>query len=136
MTISTNDMLTVTELAHELGITPRAIRFYETKGLLNPRRAGTTRIYTHRERGRLQLILRGKRLGFSLTDIGDYLDLYDADPTQHDQIMMLLDKINTRIAALEVQKTDLDATLEELASVRRQALVALDQEPVRVVAGN
>ena len=136
MTTSTNDMLTVTELAHELGITPRAIRFYETKGLLNPRRAGTTRIYTHRERGRLQLILRGKRLGFSLTDIGDYLDLYDADPTQHDQIMMLLDKINTRIAALEVQKTDLDATLEELASVRRQALVALDQEPVRVVAGN
>jgi DNA-binding transcriptional MerR regulator len=136
MTISTNDMLTVTELARELGITPRAIRFYETKGLLNPRRAGTTRIYTHRERGRLQLILRGKRLGFSLTDIGDYLDLYDADPTQHDQIMMLLDKINTRIAALEVQKTDLDATLEELASVRRQALVALDQEPVRVVAGN
>ena len=136
MTTSTNDMLTVTELAHELGITPRAIRFYETKGLLNPRRAGTTRVYAHRERGRLQLILRGKRLGFSLTDIGDYLDLYDADPTQHDQIMMLLDKINTRIAALEVQKTDLDATLEELASVRRQALVALDQEPVRVVAGN
>ena len=136
MTISTNDMLTVTELARELGITPRAIRFYETKGLLNPRRAGTTRIYTHRERGRLQLILRGKRLGFSLTDIGDYLDLYDADPTQHDQIMMLLDKINTRIAALEVQKTDLDATLEELASVRRQALVALDKEPVWVVAGN
>jgi len=136
MTISTNDMLTVTELARELGITPRAIRFYETKGLLNPRRAGTTRIYTHRERGRLQLILRGKRLGFSLTDIGDYLDLYDADPTQHDQIMMLLDKVNTRIAALEVQKTDLDATLEELASVRRQALVALDKEPVWVVAGN
>lgn len=129
-------MLTVTELARELGITPRAMRFYETKGLVNPRRAGTTRIYTHRERGRLQLILRGKRLGFSLTDIGEYLDLYDADPAQHDQILMLLEKVNTRITALEVQKTDLDATLEELASVRKQALIALDEEPVRVAAGS
>ena len=112
------------------------MRFYETKGLVNPRRAGTTRIYTHRERGRLQLILRGKRLGFSLTDIGEYLDLYDADPAQHDQILMLLEKVNTRITALEVQKTDLDATLEELASVRKQALIALDEEPVRVAAGS
>ncbi len=136
MTVSTSDMLTVTELARELGVTPRAIRFYETKGLLNPRRAGTTRIYTHRERGRLQLILRGKRLGFSLTDIGEYFDLYDADPARHDQILMLLEKVNTRIAALEVQKTDLDATLEELASVRKQALIALDEEPVRVAASN
>ena len=136
MNDGTGDMLTVTELARELGITPRAMRFYETKGLVNPRRAGTTRIYTHRERGRLQLILRGKRLGFSLTDISEYLDLYDADPAQHDQILMLLEKVNTRITALEVQKTDLDATLEELASVRKQALIALDEEPVRVAAGS
>ena len=136
MNDGTGDMLTVTELARELGITPRAMRFYETKGLVNPRRAGTTRIYTHRERGRLQLILRGKRLGFSLTDISEYLDLYDADPAQRDQILMLLEKVNTRITALEVQKTDLDATLEELASVRKQALIALDEEPVRVAAGS
>ena len=127
-------MLTVTELARELGITPRAIRFYETKGLLNPGRAGTTRVYTHRERGRLQLILRGKRLGFSLTDIGEYLDLYDADPTQRDQILLLLDKVSNRIAALEAQKMDLDAVLKELTSVRKQALIALDEEPVRVAA--
>ena len=92
MNAAVGEMLTVTELARELGITPRAIRFYETKGLLNPGRAGTTRVYTHRERGRLQLILRGKRLGFSLTDIGEYLDLYDADPTQRDQILLLLAK--------------------------------------------
>ena len=130
------NMLTVTELARELGITPRAIRFYETKGLVNPRRAGTTRIYTHRERGRLQLILRGKRLGFSLTDIGEYLDLYDADPAQHDQILLLLDKVNIRVEALKAQKDDLDATLSELTSVRDQALAALDQQPVRVVAGS
>jgi DNA-binding transcriptional MerR regulator len=128
MTTFLSDMLTITELAREAGVTARAIRFYESKGLLTPRRAGTTRIYTHRERGRLQLILRGKRLGFSLTDIGEYLDLYDADPTQHDQIVLLLDKVNNRIGELESQKADIDDTLKELSSVRAQALAAMDDE--------
>ena len=128
MTSFLGDMLTITELAREAGITARAIRFYESKGLLTPRRAGTTRIYTHRERGRLQLILRGKRLGFSLTDIGEYLDLYVADPTQHDQIVLLLDKVNNRIGELESQKADIDDTLKELSSVRAQALAAMDDE--------
>ena len=127
MTAMMSDMLTITELARETGITARAIRFYESKGLLTPRRAGTTRIYTHRERGRLQLILRGKRLGFSLTDIGEYLDLYDADPTQHDQILLLLDKVNSRIEELKSQKVDLDDTLNELTSVREQALAAMQE---------
>ena len=128
MTTFLGDMLTITELAREAGVTARAIRFYESKGLLIPRRAGTTRIYTHRERGRLQLILRGKRLGFSLTDIGEYLDLYDADPTQHDQIVLLLDKVNNRIGELESQKADIDDTLKELSSVRAQALAAMQDE--------
>ena len=128
MTTFLGDMLTITELAREAGITARAIRFYESKGLLTPRRAGTPRIYTHRERGRLQLILRGKRLGFSLTDIGEYLDLYDADPAQHDQIVLLLDKVNNRIGELESQKADIDDTLKELSSVRAQALAAMDDE--------
>ena len=128
MTSFLGDMLTITELAREAGVTARAIRFYESKGLLTPRRAGTTRIYTHRERGRLQLILRGKRLGFSLTDIGEYLDLYDADPTQHDQIVLLLDRVNNRIGELESQKADIDDTLKELSSVRAQALAAMDDE--------
>ncbi len=128
MTTFLGDMLTITELAREAGVTARAIRFYESKGLLTPRRAGTTRIYTHRERGRLQLILRGKRLGFSLTDIGEYLDLYDADPTQHDQIVLLLDRVNNRIGELESQKADIDDTLKELSSVRAQALAAMDDE--------
>ena len=127
MTAMMSDMLTITELARETGITARAIRFYESKGLLTPRRAGTTRIYTHRERGRLQLILRGKRLGFSLTDIGEYLALYDADPTQHDQILLLLDKVNSRIEELKSQKVDLDDTLKELTSVREQALAAMQE---------
>ena len=128
MTTFLGDVLTITELAREAGVTARAIRFYESKGLLTPRRAGTTRIYTHRERGRLQLILCGKRLGFSLTDIGEYLDLYDADPTQHDQIVLLLDKVNNRIGELESQKADIDDTLKELSSVRAQALAAMDDE--------
>ncbi len=126
-------MLTVTELARETGITARAIRFYESKGLLKPKRAGTTRVYTHRERGRLQLILRGKRLGFTLTDIGEYLDLYDADPTQQDQIALLLEKVNARIQELEAQKTDLEVSLKELSKVRDQARMALATKPKRAV---
>jgi|TARA_Y100000310_G_scaffold339518_2_gene432431 DNA-binding transcriptional MerR regulator len=133
MTSVMSDMLTITELARETGITARAIRFYESKGLLTPRRAGTTRIYTHRERGRLQLILRGKRLGFSLTDIGEYLDLYDADPTQHDQILLLLDKVNSRIEELKSQKVDLDDTLKELTSVREQALAAMQEASAQAI---
>jgi len=127
------EMLTVTELARETGITARAIRFYESKGLLKPKRVGTTRVYTHRERGRLQLILRGKRLGFTLTDIGEYLDLYDADPTQQDQIALLLEKVNVRIQELEAQKTDLEVSLKELSNVRDQARMALATKPKRAV---
>ena len=127
--------MTATELARETGVTARAIRFYESKGLLNPQRAGTTRIYTHRERGRLQLILRGKRLGFSLSDIGDYLNLYDADPTQQDQIMLLLAKVDTRVKELELQKIDLEASLTELSAVKDQALIALKNNTKRVANG-
>ena len=71
----TDNIYSVTELANLLGITPRAIRFYESKGLVSPRRAGTTRVYNYRDRGRLQIILRGKRLGFSLAEIREYLHL-------------------------------------------------------------
>ena len=135
MTNRFNEVMTVTELARETGVTARAIRFYESKGLLHPQRAGTTRIYTHRERGRLQLILRGKRLGFSLTDIGDYLNLYDADPTQQDQIMLLLAKVDARIKELESQKIDLEASLTELSAVKNQALLALKNNTKRVANG-
>jgi len=135
MTNRFNEVMTVTELARETGVTARAIRFYESKGLLHPQLAGTTRIYTHRERGRLQLILRGKRLGFSLTDIGDYLNLYDADPTQQDQIMLLLAKVDARIKELESQKIDLEASLTELSAVKDQALLALKNNTKRVANG-
>lgn len=123
---STPDFYTVTELADELGITPRTIRFYETKGLIKPRRAGTTRVYTHRERARMLLILRGKRLGFSLADVREYLDLYDADPLQGKQLRLLTQKIDRRVAELEQQREDLEAALQELQEIRQECLITIE----------
>ncbi len=120
-------LYSVSELAREVDVTPRAIRFYEDKGLLAPRRVGATRVFTYRELARLRIILRGKRLGFSLADIGEYLDLYDADPTQVGQLRLLLEKARRRMAQLDRQRRDLDATLEELRDIERQALDALEE---------
>jgi DNA-binding transcriptional MerR regulator len=122
------DLYSVTELAQELGITPRAIRFYETKGLIKPRRAGTTRVYTHRDRARMQLILRGKRLGFTLADIREYLDMYEVDPTKTKQVKLLLDKIERRIDELEQQREDLETTLLELDEMRVECLTNIETQ--------
>lgn len=122
------DLYSVTELADELGITPRAIRFYETKGLIKPRRAGTTRVYTHRDRARMQLILRGKRLGFTLADIKEYLDLYDVDPSQVKQVKLLLEVVNRRIGELEQQREDLETTLIELDEMRQECIASIGQK--------
>jgi len=119
---------TVPELAGDLGITPRTIRFYEQKGLLNPQRAGTTRVYTRQDRAKLLLILRGKRLGFSLKEIADYLDLYGADPTQAEQIKMLLERVQERISDLEEQRQALDVTLDELREIEHQSVDALKEK--------
>lgn len=113
-------LYSVSELATELGVTARALRFYEDKGLISPQRAGNTRVYTYRDRGRLMLILRGKRLGFSLREVRDWLDLYDLDPNQVAQMTRLRDKVCARIAALEGQRADLKATLAELRGVLQQ----------------
>lgn len=116
------DLYSVTELAEELGITPRAIRFYETKGLIKPQRAGTTRVYTHRDRARMQLILRGKRLGFTLADIKEYLDMYEVDPSKVKQVKLLLEKIERRVDELEQQREDLETTLQELGEMRQECI--------------
>ena len=94
MTAITKDatLFSVSQLARQLGVTTRTIRFYEDKHLISPQRAGTTRVYTHRDRARLMLILRGKRLGFSLREIKEFLDLYDVDPEHHTQVRVLLDQ--------------------------------------------
>ncbi|MBX9698704.1 MAG: MerR family transcriptional regulator [Acetobacteraceae bacterium] len=119
------ELFTVNQLAEELGVTPRAIRFYESKGLIAPRRVGSMRVFTRRDRARLLLILRGIRLGFSLAEVGEYLDLYDLDPTQRGQVRLLRGKVATRIAALEAQRRDLDQALAELRDIAAQADAAL-----------
>lgn len=112
-------LFTVTELAAQLGVTARTLRFYEDRGLISPRRLGTTRVYTHRDRARMVLILRGKRLGFSLRDIAEYLDLYDADTTHTEQLRALKQAVASRIAQLEEQRAALDETLAELREIVR-----------------
>ena len=108
------DLFTIGELASAFALSPRAIRFYEDHGLLAPERAGTQRIYTKRDRARLQLILRGKRLGFSLADIREFLDLYDAGGANRRQMAMTLERTRARIADLEQQLEDITITLAEL----------------------
>jgi DNA-binding transcriptional MerR regulator len=102
------------DLAGELGISTRAIRFYEDQGMLSPQRAGGNRVYAARDLARLKLILRGKRLGFSLADIRELLDLYDADRNHLEQLHQTLRKGRVRIAELEQQKAELAQTLHEL----------------------
>lgn len=113
------DLFSIADLASEFGISTRAIRFYESKGLLSPERVGATRIFRRRDRARLLLILRGKRLGFSLRDISDYLSLYDADRNQ--QVSLLTAKVDERIALLERQRDDLETTISELREIRKLA---------------
>ncbi|HLF56283.1 MAG TPA: MerR family DNA-binding transcriptional regulator [Thermoanaerobaculia bacterium] len=118
-------LYTITELSDEVGATPRAIRFYESKGLLAPQRAGSTRVYTYRDRARLLIILRGKRLGFSLALIQKYLALYDADPTRKGQLPHLLKSARQRIGELEAQRLDLEVTIDELREVEQLTLDAM-----------
>lgn len=103
---------TISQLAREFEVTPRALRFYEDKGLLTPRRDGMNRVYSHRDRARLQLILRGKRVGLSLIEIKEILDLYKVD--QRAQAQTALKKYKARIVALEAQREDIDAAIETL----------------------
>jgi DNA-binding transcriptional MerR regulator len=121
------DLFAIADLAREFGISTRAIRFYETKGLLTPERVGSTRVFRRRDRARLILILRGKRLGFSLRDISDYLSLYDADRTQRAQVSLLVDMVNERMRMLEVQLGDLQTTLGELREIKKLANERLAQ---------
>lgn len=108
------DAFTITDLSAEFGVTPRALRFYEDEGLISPERRGTSRIYSHRDRARLAWILRGKRVGFSLGEIREMIDLYDVGDGRHTQRAVTIDRCRARIDALEAQKTDIDAAIDEL----------------------
>ncbi len=109
-----DDTLTITELARAMGVTARALRFYEDKQLLMPQRVGRARVYSHDDKARLHLITRAKRLGFSLREIREWLALYDAIPQHKDDVGLILLQARNRIAGLERRRADLEAALSEL----------------------
>jgi len=105
---------TIRQLCMEFKCTPRALRFYEDKGLLSPARDGMNRVYSYKDRARLQLILRGKRVGLALSEIGEILDLYEVGDGGATQNAKSLGKFRERIVALEAQRNDIDKAIEEL----------------------
>ncbi len=120
-------LFTITELAAEFDITPRAIRFYEDMGLLSPAREGRNRVYTHRDRTRLKLTLRGKRLGLSLQEIKQLVDMYDAAGADTaPQLKAFLEVLAQHRRQLEQQLEDIEVTLEEISQheERCRALLA------------
>ena len=106
---------TITELAAEFDVTPRAIRFYEDVGLLEPTRAGRNRVYSQRERTRLKLTLRGKRLGLSLQEIKQLVDMYDSPSDTKPQLEAFLSVLRAHRQQIELQLEDIRVTLEEIA---------------------
>ena len=122
------------QLAEDAGVTARTIRFYESRRLLRPQLAGSTRVYTYRDRARLALILRGKRLGFSLGEIAEYLDLYEADPDHVSQLHHVRHKARERADDLRSKLLDIEASLEELEQIELDATNRLSQKGVEIDA--
>jgi DNA-binding transcriptional MerR regulator len=129
------DLKGIQEVADLLSTTPRTLRFYEEKGLIRPLRIGAIRVYDRREIARIRLVLRGRRLGFSLTETARFLDLYDADPQHPDQLTALIERLRHRIVELRQQRKAIDQTLKELIALEEVALKRLaSHEAVENVA--
>ena len=123
-----SDIYGIADLAREFTVTTRTIRFYEDKGLLAPLRKGQRRIYAPRDRVRLRLIMRGKRLGFSLEEIRELIDLYDVDPTEVTQLRHFLEKIREHKAFLTRQQSDINETLKEMKRIEAQCSSLLSEK--------
>jgi len=123
-----NETYGIAELAREFGVTTRTVRFYEDKGLIAPTRDGQRRIYSPRDRVRLRLIMRGKRLGLSLDEIAELIDLYDVDPSEITQLKQFIDVIRERKTILEGQKKDIEESLSEMNRLEKQCVQLLSQK--------
>ena len=117
---------TIAQVADEFGVTHRTVRHYEELGLISPERRGTTRVYHRRDRTRLALILRGKRLGFPLEEIRTIIDLYDVPRGRRSQLEYVLGQIDERRADLEQRRRDIDAALSELTEFERRCRADLE----------
>lgn len=121
-------LYTATELAKTLGVSARTLRFYESKELISPSRVGNRRIYNHKDSTRMSLILRGKRIGFSLDEIKEFLDLYDANPNQIKQTKHLHFSVEKRIRQLTHQQQDISQTLGELNKIHQETTAVLNRQ--------
>jgi DNA-binding transcriptional MerR regulator len=120
---------TISELAKEFGVTTRTIRFYEDQGLVSPTREGATRVFSNRDRVRLKLALRGKRLGFSLAEIRELFELYDISRDEKKQLEEFLGKLDRRRAHLEQQREDIEVMLNEITFFANQCRRLLKDKP-------
>jgi DNA-binding transcriptional MerR regulator len=126
--LADRENFSISDLSAEFGVTARALRFYEDEGLIAPERKGTQRVYSHRDRARLAWILRGKRVGFSLTDIRELIDLYDVGDGRRTQRQRTIDRCRARIDALNAQKHDIDAAIAELTEFTALLEIARDSD--------
>ncbi|MGY3898379.1 MerR family transcriptional regulator [Aeromonas veronii] len=116
----------ISELAHEFDVTPRTIRYYEDEGLLTPLREGQTRIYSHRDKIRLKLTLRGKRLGFSLAEIRELFDMYDTDKSSKNQLHSMIQLIEAKRGVLRQQLEDIQMVMAELEAAEQRCVNSLN----------
>ncbi|MCF6322699.1 MAG: MerR family DNA-binding transcriptional regulator [Rhizobiaceae bacterium] len=124
-TLDKREFHTITELTKEFGISTRTIRFYEDEGLMKPVRRGRTRLFRPTDRRRLMFILRGKRLGFSIADIREIMNMYKEPPGEEGQLRLLIRRINEKREELEQKRLDIDLTIQELDHAEEQSLARL-----------
>ena len=125
VTLTATETLTIRQMCDAYDVTPRTLRFYESKELLSPIRQGTRRLFTRTDRARLQLILRGKRFGFSLEDIRQLLDMYDRNGSNEAQMTRTFDLARQRLAQMQAQRAELDTAIDELAAQLAEGEAAL-----------